>query len=52
MNKIETKLVDLIKKAVKDVYGLEDIDALVMIEIPRDNSNGDYSTNGTLTLPK
>ena len=52
MNKIEIKLVDLIKKAVKDIYELEDVDALIMVEIPRDNSNGDYSTNIAMRLAK
>ena len=52
MNKIEEKLIGLIKKACKDAYGLEADDSLVMVEIPRDNSNGDYSTNIAMRLVK
>ena len=52
MNKIELSLVEVIKNAVKTVYGLDNIDDLVMVEIPRDNSNGDYSSNIAMRLAK
>ena len=52
MNKIEKNLVELIKNALKSRYSL-DIDAnQIMIEIPKDKSNGDYSTNVAMRLAK
>ncbi|MBR3227916.1 MAG: arginine--tRNA ligase [Erysipelotrichaceae bacterium] len=52
MNKIEEKLIGLLKKACKEAFDLDVDDSLLMIEIPRDNSNGDYSTNIAMRLAK
>ena len=43
--KLEEKLVQAIKESLNELYGIEAQDKMVMIEIPKDNSNGDYSTN-------
>lgn len=51
MNKIEESLKQSIKEAIKKLYEVGD-DSLVMIEIPKDNSNGDYSTNVAMRLAK
>lgn len=51
MNKIEMSLTSSIKQAIKKLYNVED-DSLVMIEIPKDNQNGDYSTNVAMRLAK
>ncbi len=52
MNKIEIKLVSVITDAVKNTFGLEDLQDLVMVEIPRDNTKGDYSSNIAMRLAK
>ena len=52
MNNIENSLIELIKKALKDAFDLEVDDSLVMVEIPKDKSNGDYSTNIAMRLAK
>ena len=49
---IEEKITDVLKQIVKDTYGLEPEEGLVMIEIPKENSNGDYSTNLAMRLTK
>ncbi len=51
MNKIENKLVSIINDAVKKTFDLDSSD-LAMVEIPRDNTNGDYSTNIAMRLAK
>lgn len=51
MNNIENNLQKNIEKALHDLYELEDT-SLIMIEIPRDNTNGDYSTNIAMRLAK
>ncbi|MBQ1287860.1 MAG: arginine--tRNA ligase, partial [Erysipelotrichaceae bacterium] len=52
MYKIEEKLIGLLKKACKEAFELDVDDSLLMIEIPRDNTNGDYSTNIAMRLAK
>ena len=52
MNKIENNLIDLIKASLKEKYGLDVDNSLVMIEIPKDKANGDYSTNIAMRLAK
>lgn len=52
MNKIENSLIELIKVSLKEKYGLNVDDSLVMIEIPKDKANGDYSTNVAMRLAK
>ncbi|MFV0380313.1 MAG: arginine--tRNA ligase [Anaerorhabdus sp.] len=51
MNKIENILVEGIKNTIFKLYGLNQ-DELVMIEIPKDNKNGDYSSNIAMRLTK
>lgn len=52
MNKIEENLIELIKKACNEAFGIDPSADLVMVEIPRDNTNGDYSTNIAMRLAK
>ena len=52
MNKIENSLIELIKVSLKEKYGLDVDDSLVMIEIPKDKANGDYSTNVAMRLAR
>ena len=49
---IEDKLVAVIKAIVKEKYQIENEEGMVMVEIPKDNSNGDYSTNIAMRLAK
>lgn len=51
MNKIEQNLTSAIKECVTKLYGEVD-DSLIMIEIPKDNTKGDYSTNIAMRLAK
>ena len=50
--KLEEKLVQAIKESLKELYGIEAEDKMVMIEIPKDNTNGDYSTNVAMRFCK
>lgn len=52
MNSLEEELIAYIKKAVKDKYQLELANKTVMIEIPKDQRNGDYATNIAMRLAK
>ena len=52
MNEIETKLHQSIKDVVNESFNYNPEDGLVMIETPKDNSNGDYSTNIAMRLTK
>jgi len=52
MSKIEEKILNIISKAIKQAYDLDVNSDLLMIEIPRDNTNGDYSTNIAMRLAK
>ena len=49
---IEEKLIEAIKQSVNELYQITPEDKMVMIEIPKDNSNGDYSTNVAMRLTK
>ncbi len=49
---IEDKLVAVIKAIIKEKYQIENEEGMVMVEIPKDNSNGDYSTNIAMRLAK
>lgn len=51
MSYIEANLKTSIEKAIKNLYQIED-ESLIMIEIPKDNSNGDYSSNIAMRLTK
>lgn len=52
MNLIEKELVDGIKAVIKEKFEYDCGDGMVMIEIPKDNTNGDYSTNIAMRLTK
>lgn len=52
MNVIETNLKGSIEAAVKKLYDQTLEDGMIMIEIPKDSSNGDYSTNIAMRLTK
>ena len=52
MNKIEEMLISGIRETLKEKYGLEDSENLVMVEIPKDSTKGDYSTNVAMRLTK
>lgn len=49
---IEEKLIELIGKTVTNVFNVELTQGLVMVEIPKDKTNGDYSTNIAMRLTK
>lgn len=50
--KIDDILVNYLKEFVKEKYGIENQDGLIMVEIPKDNTNGDYSSNIAMRLTK
>ena len=52
MNNIDIKIVETIKAVLKDKYGIDATDGMVMVEIPKDSSNGDYSSNIAMRLTK
>ena len=49
---IEEKLVQAITRIVKEKYDITPENGMIMVEIPKDNSNGDYSTNIAMRLTK
>ncbi|MDO4198917.1 MAG: arginine--tRNA ligase [Erysipelotrichaceae bacterium] len=49
---IEEKLIKAITEAIHNLYNLDSTDGLIMVEIPKDHSNGDYSTNIAMRLTK
>ena len=49
---IEEKIVNTLKVIVSDLYQIQPEEGLVMVEIPKENSNGDYSTNIAMRLTK
>ena len=52
MNQIENSLINNIKTSVKQSFDYEPKDNEVMVEIPKDNTNGDYATNIAMRLAK
>lgn len=52
MDKIENKLIDTISRAVETKFDIALDEGTVMIEIPKDKANGDYSTNIAMRLTK
>ena len=52
MDLVSNKIVTIIKNALKNVYNLENIDSLVMVEIPKLKDHGDFSSNIALRLAK
>ena len=49
---IEEKLITSLTAIVKDLYDIEAAEDMIMVEIPKDNHNGDYSTNIAMRLTK
>ncbi|MBQ1347372.1 MAG: arginine--tRNA ligase [Erysipelotrichaceae bacterium] len=49
---IEEKIVNELKQIIADLYDMQPKEGLVMIEIPKESSNGDYSTNIAMRLTK
>lgn len=52
MSEISSQLIEAIKGSFKNAFNLELNDNLVMVEIPKDTSHGDYSTNIAMRLAK
>ena len=52
MDLVSNKIVTIIKSTLKNVYNLENIDSLVMVEIPKLKDHGDFSSNIALRLAK
>ena len=52
MNFIEKKLKNLLKETINNVFSYQIEDNLLMIEIPKDDANGDYATNVAMRLTK
>ena len=52
MDLVSNKIVIIIKSALKNVYNLENIDSLVMVEMPKLKDHGDFSSNIALRLAK
>lgn len=48
----EEKLIQAIFETIKEKYNIEPTNGMIMIEIPKDNSKGDYSTNIAMRLTK
>ena len=49
---IEDKIIEKISEILKEKYDYLADDGLIMLEIPKDNRNGDYSTNVAMRLSK
>ena len=52
MNKLEKTLIAEIKATLKDKFDYDAPEDIVMVEIPKDSANGDYSTNIAMRLTK
>ncbi len=52
MNKIEEGLLKGIEEIVVSKYGIAPEEGMIMVEIPKDSRNGDYSTNIAMRLTK
>lgn len=52
MSKIEQQLLDAISGAIQQSYNIEPDPKMVMVEMPKDKSKGDYSTNIAMRLKK
>lgn len=52
MNKIEQGLINSIEEAVQKLYEQTLDEGMIMIEIPKDSTKGDYSTNIAMRLTK
>lgn len=51
MSKVEEKLIQAIQEKLHALFGVDD-PSLVMVEIPKNNSYGDYATNVAMRLAK
>lgn len=49
---IEEKIIETISKVLKDRFAFSADEGMIMLEIPKDNKNGDYSTNIAMRLTK
>ena len=49
---IEDKIIEAIKKTVSEKFAFSAEEGMIMLEIPKDNKNGDYSTNTAMRLTK
>ena len=49
---IEEKLIKRISDTVQGKYSIDLAPGMVMVEIPKDKANGDYSTNIAMRLTK
>ena len=49
---LEEKLINTITECIKNLYQVEPAEGMIMIEIPKDHANGDYSTNIAMRLTK
>lgn len=52
MNNIEQKLLSGINEVIEEKYGIVPEEGIVMIEIPKDSNNGNYSSNIAMRLTK
>ncbi len=52
MNYIEKSLKEVIKETVNNIFNYQIDDNILMIEIPKDEKNGDYSSNIAMRLTK
>jgi len=52
MNKIEEVLIQSINEVIQEKFDQNVDQGMIMIEIPKDNANGDYSTNIAMRLTK
>ncbi len=52
MSEIENKLKDSITEVIKECFDYTPENGVVMLESPKDNTNGDYSTNIAMRLTK
>ena len=50
--KNEDKLLSAIEEVVTEKYAIAPEEGMIMIEIPKDNTKGDYSTNIAMRLTK
>ena len=49
---IEEKIIKSLEDIIKEKYSLELDEKVIMVEIPKDNANGDYSSNIAMRLTK
>ncbi|MBP5280489.1 MAG: arginine--tRNA ligase [Erysipelotrichaceae bacterium] len=49
---IEEKIIEALSKIIKESFSYTADEGVIMLEIPKDNKNGDYSTNIAMRLTK